>query len=230
MAKELPFFKFNVTEWLTGDICYESFELQGLFIRLCSEYWNRENKLSLEDANKRTREPELVKQLIEKGFIKLKKNFLKISFLDEERKSLTAKRLKLSEAGRKGGLSKAKATLKRGSSIKEVEVEIDKEVEVDKQKIPSVEEFLAYALLKQPDLDEVHVRMKYMKWKEDDWSIIRKDGKRKIKNWKSTLLNTIPYINKKKVEAKTNDQIQYENMMQKIHGDNWEEIVKNKTT
>jgi uncharacterized phage protein (TIGR02220 family) len=63
--------------------------------------------------------------LIEKNYLKTKKNKIVISFLDKERKEIESKRLKLSESGRKGGLSKAKATLKQGSSI--IDKEEDKE-------------------------------------------------------------------------------------------------------
>lgn len=127
MSKELPFFKFNATEWITGNISYESFEIQGAFISVCAEYWNRNNCLTIEEAKLRLRNSEIVDKLIEKNYLKTKKNNLVISFLDLERKEITAKRLKLSESGRKGGLSKAKASLKQGSSIKEV----DKDKEID---------------------------------------------------------------------------------------------------
>jgi hypothetical protein len=127
MSKELPFFKFNATEWITGNISYESFELQGAFISVCAEYWNRNNTLTIEEAKLRLRNSELIEKLIEKNYLKTKKTFLVISFLDLERKEISAKRLKLSESGRKGGLSKAKATLKQGSSI----IEVDKDKEID---------------------------------------------------------------------------------------------------
>ena len=47
--------------------------------------------------------------------------------MDAEQSEISAKRLKLSESGRKGGLSRAKASLKQGSSIKEIDKEEDKE-------------------------------------------------------------------------------------------------------
>jgi hypothetical protein len=130
MAKELPFFKFNASEWITGNISYESYELQGVFIKLCAEYWNRNNQLTKEDAIRRIKEPELIEELIKKGYIKQKRKEIKIKFLDTERNEITAKRLKLSEAGRKGGLSKAKGTLKH----KEIEVEVEIDKEIDKEK------------------------------------------------------------------------------------------------
>ena len=127
MSKELPFFKFNATEWITGNISYESFELQGAFISVCAEYWNRNNCLTIAEAKLRLRNSDLIDKLIEKKYLKTKKEKLVISFLDNEREEISAKRLKLSESGRKGGLSRAKASLKQGSSIKE----IDKEEEID---------------------------------------------------------------------------------------------------
>lgn len=127
MSKELPFFKFNATEWITGNISYEPFELQGAFISVCAEYWNRNNCLTIAEAKLRLRNSDLVDKLIEKKYLKTKKEKLVISFLDNEREEISAKRLKLSESGRKGGLSKAKASLKQGSSIKEIDKEEDKE-------------------------------------------------------------------------------------------------------
>ena len=127
MSKELPFFKFNATEWITGNISYEPFELQGAFISVCAEYWNRNNCLTIAEAKLRLRNSDLIDKLIEKKYLKTKKEKLVISFLDNEREEISAKRLKLSESGRKGGLSKAKATLKQGSSIKEEDK--DKEIE-----------------------------------------------------------------------------------------------------
>ena len=127
MSKELPFFKFNATEWITGNISYEPFELQGAFISVCAEYWNRNNCLTIAEAKLRLRNSDLVDKLIEKKYLKTKKEKLVILFLDNEREEISAKRLKLSESGRKGGLSKAKASLKQGSSIKEQDKEEDKE-------------------------------------------------------------------------------------------------------
>jgi len=129
MAKELPFFKFNASEWLTGNISYESYELQGLFIKLCAEYWNRSNKMTLEDAYLRTKNKKLVDELIEKNYIFKKRKQIFISFLDEERESINRKSLKLKAAGRKGGLSSAKARLKHKEVEEEIEEEVDKEEE-----------------------------------------------------------------------------------------------------
>jgi len=134
MSKELPFFKFNATEWITGNISYESFELQGAFISVCAEYWNRNNNLTIDEAKLRLRHATIVDLLIEKNYLKTKKNKIVITFLDKEREEIESKRLKLSESGRKGGLSRAKASLKQGSSIKEVDKDKEYNIAERKQK------------------------------------------------------------------------------------------------
>lgn len=46
MAKELPYFKFFVSEWNDGDITLEDYEVQGLFINVCSYYWSKDCDIS----------------------------------------------------------------------------------------------------------------------------------------------------------------------------------------
>lgn len=53
MAKGFPYFKFIASEWLTGDIVFEDFDLQGIFINVCALYWHRDGNISLEDLKKR---------------------------------------------------------------------------------------------------------------------------------------------------------------------------------
>ena len=61
--------------------------------------------------------------------------------------------------------------------------------------IPEFSEFLAYALEKKPKVNQQDLRLKYDSWKENNWSINRSGKLQPITNWKSTLLNTLPYIN-----------------------------------
>jgi len=67
---------------------------------------------------------------------------------------------------------------------------------------PTFEEFREYAEQKaldnNLDPDFQKLRFKFESWKENDW----KTGHgRKIKNWKSTLLNTLPHLQKEKSSA-----------------------------
>ena len=87
MAKELPYFKFFVSEWNDGDITLEDYEVQGLFINICSYYWSNECNLTLKKAKKKFRnaEPDLWQTLISEQLIKVDdKDYLSISFLDEQ--------------------------------------------------------------------------------------------------------------------------------------------------
>lgn len=45
MAKELPYFKFEPGQWDNGKIQLCTFEEQGIYINLCSLYWQRLGKL-----------------------------------------------------------------------------------------------------------------------------------------------------------------------------------------
>ena len=59
--------------------------------------------------------------------------------------------------------------------------------------IPDFQEFKEYALSKKPKVDKEALRLKYESWVENDWQT-GGDKPRKIKNWKATLINTLPYM------------------------------------
>ncbi|MES2395632.1 MAG: hypothetical protein V4549_06500 [Bacteroidota bacterium] len=82
MGKELPYFKFNVAQWLTGDIVFEEFDVQGLFINICAIYWQRNGKLSIEDINKRYKNPPQLKQLTDR-FFSVTDGLISVKFLNE---------------------------------------------------------------------------------------------------------------------------------------------------
>lgn len=64
---------------------------------------------------------------------------------------------------------------------------------------PSFIEFQNYALSKLQDVDLEKLKFKYEAWIENGW----KTGKgNKIQNWKTTLLQTLPYLKKEKSSAK----------------------------
>jgi hypothetical protein len=66
--------------------------------------------------------------------------------------------------------------------------------EIKNNTIPEFSEFLAYALEKKPKINQQDLRLKYESWKESDWSINRNGKLQPITNWKTTLLNTLPYL------------------------------------
>lgn len=83
MAKNFPFFKFVVTEWMTGDIVFEDFAVQGLFINICALYWQRDGSLSIEDINKRFKNPVELTQLTDR-FFSVSNGLISVHFLDEQ--------------------------------------------------------------------------------------------------------------------------------------------------
>lgn len=69
--------------------------------------------------------------------------------------------------------------------------------------IPDFSEFKKYVLENNPDIDIISLENKYKSWIVNDW----KDGNnKKIQNWKSKILNTMPYLkqneNKRKINTK----------------------------
>jgi hypothetical protein len=68
--------------------------------------------------------------------------------------------------------------------------------------IPEFTEFLQFAIEQISNINKDEVKLKYESWKVNNW----KDGNNKqIKNWKTKLLNTLPYISK--IEVKQPRQI-----------------------
>jgi len=57
--------------------------------------------------------------------------------------------------------------------------------------IPEFSEFLNYALDKKPNVSQLDLKLKYDSWIANDW---KNGNDKKINNWKSALLNTLPYI------------------------------------
>ena len=85
MAKDLPFFKFFVSEWNDGDISHCSMEAQGLFINICAIYWSRGC-----DGNTTAmrilcdRNATALKELVSAKIIKKTKSNISINFLLEQ--------------------------------------------------------------------------------------------------------------------------------------------------
>lgn len=99
MAKELPYFKFEPSEWENGNIQLCTSDAKALFIELCCTYWVRLGGLSYELVlMKHCKGDEtFLKELEKKQIIKIKKGNLIINFLDIQLeefgdKSLSAKK------------------------------------------------------------------------------------------------------------------------------------------
>lgn len=69
--------------------------------------------------------------------------------------------------------------------------------EIKGKDIPDFNSFLSYAIKQKPNVDTEAVKFKYESWIENQW----KDGNnKKIINWKTKLLNTLPHIKEKQIK------------------------------
>lgn len=109
MAKELPYFKFDVAEWINGSITLESYSAQGLFINICSHYWFKSGILSLTEIKRRLSSglSEDFDSLISSGVIRVENDMIRIQFLDEQLQERMDLSRKNSVNGSKGGRPKA---------------------------------------------------------------------------------------------------------------------------
>lgn len=158
MAKGFPYFKFTATEWLTGDIVFEDFELQGIFINICALYWHRDGKLTIEEIQKRLKTDRLTE--LTDRFFSVSDGFISISFLDEQLLAANHISKQNSQNGKLGGRPKAAKTLeekptanrpltdrKAKKSKEEEEKEKEKELEEDKNKEEDTHTVFAKKLL-----------------------------------------------------------------------------------
>lgn len=88
-----------------------------------------------------------------------------------------------------------KHDIKQSESIVQSIDSIDKPITINNNtNIPIYTDFENYALEQKPNVDTKLVKLKYDSWIVNGW----KDGKENaIKNWKSKLNNTLPYIAEK---------------------------------
>lgn len=86
MAKELPFFKFEPSEWDSGNIQICSREVKGLFIDLCALYWNRVGELPYALALQKlcNGSKDALQELIDNQIIQVIDGNILIEFLEEQ--------------------------------------------------------------------------------------------------------------------------------------------------
>lgn len=231
MAKELPYFQFEPAEYLTKDVSFCSLSAQGLFINMCAYYWQRGCQLTRVQMLKRLNYEDEFNELAEEGVINLEGEKITIKFLDEQFNSIQENTIESSKKGKIGNLKRwnkdlydkfksgklsidealeiaktsggdnlaiAKTSEIREEKIKEEEIREEKKNKKVVFTPPAYDEFLEYALEAKPNLKRESIKFKFMAWSEANW--VDGNGK-KITNWKSKLLNTIPHL--QIVETKT---------------------------
>ena len=104
MAKELPYFKFVISEYLNGDIYLEDYKTQGVFMNICAYYWHNSCDLTLTKLKKKYRDIENeISILSTEKIIKVKGEKITINFLDEQWNSKEVIKVINRVNGSKGG-------------------------------------------------------------------------------------------------------------------------------
>jgi hypothetical protein len=165
MAKDLPYFKFIATEWLTGNIVYEPFDVQGLFINICALYWQREGFLTLSEVEHRYKRKIQIAKLTER-FISVNDGFIKIGFLDEQLIERQYVSNKNSVNGKLGG----RPTLEKNKAKKSNKEE---EKEEEKKRIRKEEEQLFFPFEGEIFLKVWNLLLTQPKWKKKSHSALQ---------------------------------------------------------
>jgi uncharacterized protein YdaU (DUF1376 family) len=187
MAKD-PALLFYTSDFLTGTM-FLSNEQIGKYIRLlCAQH----QKGRLEEKDMLNVCLTYDKHVFSK-FIVDEDGFYYNKRMEEE----ALKRKNYSDSRRKNREGKTKEHMKNTclSYVKHME-----NVNEDVNTIPSIEEYIKYAKEKKVNVDIESVRFKYQSWVENGW----KDGNDKpVRNWKTKLLNTLPYLKERIVKKHT---------------------------
>lgn len=105
--------------------------------------------------------------------------------------------------GAKGGRPKKPKETEKTQVVFEKPKKADNKNDNDNKNnnnIPELNEFLDYAREKVANIDLAAVTLKYESWIESGWCTNVKGKEHKIKNWKSTLLNTLPFLPKHEIQ------------------------------
>lgn len=118
MAKELPYFKFYVNDWLNGDITLETLAVQGTFINICAYYWSKDCKVTKDNLFKKFRnEVDYLDILITSKVIKIKSENIIISFLDEQLQSKEVQIITNRKNGALGGRPRKEETEEKPNGL-----------------------------------------------------------------------------------------------------------------
>jgi len=113
MSKELPYFKFNVPDWIIGNIQLCSYEVKGIFIDICAFYWRNDCDITIQDLEVLIKASKQCfsnarSMLQAKSIIAINdKEKVSIKFLDKQFKERIESHQKRVNAGSKGGKAKA---------------------------------------------------------------------------------------------------------------------------
>ena len=178
MAKELPYYKHEPSEWLEGEIQICSDEAIVCFTNLCCGYWLKLGSMTYAFALQKycRRNPIILQELIEAGVIDKNGDNIYIKFLDKQ----------LNEFNDLSG-KRSKAAQKRWSNANALQVE-SKSNAIREEKIreknifiaPTHQEVIEYCKERNNNVDV----NKFIDFYESKgWMV----GKNKMKDWKASV-------------------------------------------
>ena len=133
MAKELPYFKFEPSEWLEGEIQVCSDIAIVCFINLCSGYWLKLGRINYAFALQKycNRNTEVLQELINNKIITLIDDKICINFLDKQLNEFKNVSKKRTEAANKRWENKGKDAIalqlqSKSNAIREEKIREDK--------------------------------------------------------------------------------------------------------
>jgi len=225
MAKELPYFKFEPSEWDNGNIQMCSKESKGLFIDLCSMYWSRLGEMPYALALQKhcNGSKDALQDLENNEIIRVEDGQIIIEFLDEQldefqktsEKRRMAANKRWSDASALQVHSKSNAI--RVDKKKEDKSRVDKkkeQVTKNKEQVNEICNF-AWSLFPEDVRPEKNDIKEMNRWRDSMEKLIRIDGKepteikkvvawaRKDEWWQSRFLSPL------KLRKKNKDGIKY---------------------
>lgn len=106
-----------------------------------------------------------------------------------------------------------------------IEEEEERKEEKENKTIPSIDDFVAYAISLKQNVNIENVKLKYNSWLVNDWKVNRQGKEKEIKNWKSTLSNTLQYLGEHESKIVTPDNLtEYEKHFIKSTGLTYEQL------
>lgn len=201
----LPYFQFEVRNWLTGNISMHSMCAQGLFINLCALWWKNGGELQYQPKQlaKRFRisvaEFEEYFKELQEDVIILDDGLIEIKFLRELLESRKINYLKRAEAGRMGGKAKYK-------KMKQVEKKTGIPVKEKRKRRfvpPTIQDVAVY--IEEKDLvGVVDPKIFVQYYQEGDWHDQKGSP---VKNWKQKLLAVWATPEKRKARRNAHKEI-----------------------
>jgi hypothetical protein len=178
MAKELPYYKHEPSEWLEGEIQICSDEAIVCFINLCSGYWLKLGCISYAFALQKycRRDVSILQELIDTGMVDKNEDNIYIKFLDKQ----------LSEFNNVSQ-KRSKAAQKRWSDANALQVH-SKSNAIREEKIREKNMFIAPTFLQVAEYcnerkNNVDVNKFIDFYDSKGWMV----GKNKMKDWKACI-------------------------------------------